>query len=1000
MVLWLVLSQTLIESAMFVDSWVRLRATCHRIVCVVMLYMVVPASAWAIEAVDVDRWQVGTIRGVVRDAETRETLPGANVMIDGTSRGTAADAEGQFQLSGLDAGTYLLNVSYIGYESQQVSVSVTDGALVRVEVLLTFRTNEAEEVVVTAQAQGQLAAINQQLASNTITNIVSADRIQELPDVNAAESVGRLPGISIVRSSGEASRIAIRGLSPKYNSVTVNGVRVPSTDANNRSVDLSLISSNMLDGIEVTKALTPDKDADALGGAVDLRLRSAPEDPTLTLQIQGGYTALLGTYDNYKMVASTSRRFFDGAVGVMLGVNSDRYDRTADQFSGSYSLLANPQSENKLEPSVASLSLRENTQVRGRTGGNAIVDIRIPGGKLMVNGFFNRLSSEGGTRNNQLDVNGRVHKYSLSEWSGETSIGSYGINLEQDFGWVSFEVGAALSQSRGESPNNKYWDFMEEAAVSTALDLRWVEPDSIPNAFRNDSSNTYLNYLNIYANETKDDELTLQANVRIPIHLFNNRVNGYLKTGFKQRSRTRSYDVEQTGVGLYYGGGQELRNIIAETAPELGLEVQMNRFPLSYFMDDYTRDNFLEGAYPLGYTLDAAALNTITEISVPYMNYEGQQSLGNDYQGDESVTAGYAMLALNLGSRLMIMPGFRYEAEETDYTAKFVIGKEDRPVGFPVAYRDTTTARDNSFLLPMLHVQVKPTSWMNLRLAYTETITRPDFRQFAPITYVSRFGDWMTAPNTQIRTAKARNYDASLSIYQNHVGFLSVSGFYKEIDDLIYGATFVLLDGQTILPEINIPNITGAPRVNTSLNNPFTATVRGVEFDWQTNFWYLPSVFKGLVLNVNYTLLESETKYPQFYTEKLPIEPRPRRPPFFTEVVRDTFRVGRMFDQPSNIANVTVGYDIGGFSARLSYLFQAEVLRGLATNAEADQFTESYYRWDLALKQKLGRGVEIYANLNNLNNRADRNFQSSIGQYPTFIEYYGFTMDAGVRYSF
>jgi outer membrane receptor protein involved in Fe transport len=107
-----------------------------------------------------------------------------------------------------------------------------------------------------------------------------------------------------------------------------------------------------------------------------------------------------------------------------------------------------------------------------------------------------------------------------------------------------------------------------------------------------------------------------------------------------------------------------------------------------------------------------------------------------------------------------------------------------------------------------------------------------------------------------------------------------------------------------------------------------------------------------------------------------------------------------MFDQPSNIANVTVGYDIGGFSARLSYLFQAEVLRGLATNAEADQFTESYYRWDLALKQKLGRGVEIYANLNNLNNRADRNFQSSIGQYPTFIEYYGFTMDAGVRYSF
>jgi len=153
-------------------------------------------------------------------------------------------------------------------------------------------------------------------------------------------------------------------------------------------------------------------------------------------------------------------------------------------------------------------------------------------------------------------------------------------------------------------------------------------------------------------------------------------------------------------------------------------------------------------------------------------------------------------------------------------------------------------------------------------------------------------------------------------------------------------------------------------------------------------------------LNVNHTLLESETKYPQIFSKQVPILPRPRTPPFNRTVLVDTFRVGRMFDQPSSITNVTVGYDFKGFSARLSYLFQADVLTGLASTPAGDRFTADYRRWDLALKQRLPYNAQVYANFNNLNNRADRNFQSEIGAYPTFIEYYGFTMDVGVRFTF
>ena len=161
-----------------------------------------------------------------------------------------------------------------------------------VNVELEYVAVETGEVTITAQAEGQIEAINKQLSSNTITNVVSSDRIQEIPDVNVAESVGRLPGISIVRSGGEGQKVTIRGLSPKYNVMMVNGVRMESTDRDDRSVDLNMIAPNILSGIEVTKALTADMDADAVGGTVNLIIGKAREGFYKNFSMQGGYASL------------------------------------------------------------------------------------------------------------------------------------------------------------------------------------------------------------------------------------------------------------------------------------------------------------------------------------------------------------------------------------------------------------------------------------------------------------------------------------------------------------------------------------------------------------------------------------------------------------------------------------------------------------------------------------------------------------------------------------
>lgn len=952
--------------------------------------------------------QSGTrIFGKVTELGSDEFLLGANVIIKGTSVGTSVDLDGNYIIQNVRPGVYTLEVTYIGFKpiSREIVVNA-DQRTLEVNFQMEWQGVVGDDVIVTAQARGQMAAINQQRTSNTITNIVSSDRIQELPDVNAAESIGRLPGVAIQRSGGEANKIAIRGLSPKYNTVTVNGVRVPSVDTRDRSVDLSLVSSNMLDGIEVTKALTPDKDADAIGGTVDLRLRTAPDKLFADLQLSGGYTALQGTTGNYKIVGSTGKRFLDKKLGLIVGFNADSYDRSADQFSGGYELIPDPQNGNVLTPNVTSLNLRENSNTRRRLGGNALIDYTFGQGKVVWNTFYNYLGNEGSTRTNEFAIGSNRHKYSLSESVGDASIFTSSLNVEQNLDWLKFDLGASISASLNEHPNDYYWDFMEESAFNGAdLGLiRFAPPATIPPVFKNNIENTYFNYLNITNRKTTEQQSGITANIEIP-YSFSRQVNGYIKFGGKYRRMDRSHDQEEIGRGMYYGGDQEARNIVAQQFPDLGLETGMNRFPLTFFQDDYSRDNFLNGEFPIGYTLNGGILRQVTDILSPYFNYIGQSSLSNDYEGMEEYGAVYAMTELNFGSYITLMPGVRYETEYTDYSAKFALGSEDRALGVDglpttVAYRDTSTTRRNQHLLPMIHLQIKPVEWVNLRLAYTHTISRPSFTQFAPITYVSRFRDWLSAPNTQLKTSTAVNYDAALSVYRNKLGFFTISAFYKEISGLIWGVNFPLLQGQTILPEINIPNLNGVPRVGTSLNNEYLATVKGIEFDWQTSFWYLPSFLKGLVLNVNLTVLESETKYPQFSRQSIAIEPRPLRPPFTRDVIVDTFRVGRMPDQPSSIANITIGYDYKGFSIRASYLYQSDILRSLASNAENDQYTQDYYRYDLSVKQQLPYNLQVFGNFNNLNNRADRNYQSSIGNYPTFIEYYGFTMDLGVRYQF
>jgi outer membrane cobalamin receptor len=282
---------------------------------------------------------------------------------------------------------------------------------------------------------------------------------------------------------------------------------------------------------------------------------------------------------------------------------------------------------------------------------------------------------------------------------------------------------------------------------------------------------------------------------------------------------------------------------------------------------------------------------------------------------------------------------------------------------------------------------------------------------YAPITSMNSYNSYSRAANSLLKPAHSYNWDLSISVFDNDIGLLSLSGFYKDVYDLILQTTINYTAPQGSddpgykeqLPQgLNIPDRwlnTASFQIDTYTNNPARAIYKGFEIEWQTHFWYLPSVLQGIVLNANYTRIYSQTYKQLFKVVTTDILIPGHRPPIYRKALVEYSRPSRMPDQPAHTVNVSVGYDYEGFSARLIFLYQSDRTSFIAREEERDTYVSDYYRWDLTLQQKIGWGLQVFANLNNLNNRHDETYVGYSMDNPSYLEYYGFTMDLGVRFS-
>ncbi|NLP10381.1 TonB-dependent receptor [bacterium] len=946
----------------------------------------------------------GTISGVVKDKATGECLPGANVFLKDMSRGAATNVQGEFTITQVPPGTHTLIAKYIGYKEGSLSVVVDPGAKVFRTFNLVYAGIKGETVEITAQAEGQMEAINQQLSARTIKNIVAADRIQEIPDVNAAESVARLPGISIIRSGGEGQKVAIRGMEPKYNVMMVNGVRMQSTDRDDRSVDLNMISPNLLSGIEVTKAVTADMDADAVGGTVNLKISQASEGFHVNFSAQGGYGSVANNYGNYKTTGLVSNRFFNNKLGVQVAGSIDEYDRSSDVLSASYTTN---EEQTKIKGltviDLNSVGISDMATTRKRSGGGLILDYRMPNGNLLLSNFVSNLSSDYISMENSLGVQGSQFN-SISRVGDDNSNTVYSNALQGDFDLFGAKMDFSLSNSvsRQDVPDNLYMRVIAEQdqkGFETPLN-ETATPSEFLNSVKVYHNIFRVKHLESLQRDVVESEQNAMIDFSIP-YSFTNHLTGNIRFGGKYRYDKRENDETVRWVHPDRDKPSQVFTAMMKDSlwTDLGLVLDDtgNGIHAHLFEDaDYDIGNFLSGRENVNkfyYTADIDKMRHYETLARKWGYYflDPLSSNQYDYTYKGTLYAYYIMTELNLGRYVMLMPGIRYENWTTDYDAfgTTYIG----PEWYDYYNEKVTSKRERERWFPQIHLRLKPVDWFDLRLASTRTIIYPDYRAFSPYYYHDKGAPALVLGNTELVPAIAQNYDIYASLYHNYIGLLTCGYFYKEIDDLITPFTFQTTDASKINYKVPLHQ-TKNTVIGTWINLKDRTFVRGFEVDWQTNFWYLPSMLSGLVFNINYSHMKSETKYPyQTMVKK-------GTGPFGKMVYVDTTRAGRMPQQADDILNTTVGYDFRGFSARLSFLFQGNVVGAIAPRIELDSFTDDYYRWDLIVNQKLPwKGFQLYCNASNLTNRPDRHYTSTL-ELLSYAGYYGRTVDLGVRYRF
>src|SRR6266571_2465948 len=332
----------------------------------------------------------GVLVGAVRDS-ANAAISAARVDVPGTAVGAVTSADGSFRLVNIPAGLRTVVVHRLGFAPDSARVEISaGGTTVHNFVLAPAAVNLASVVVRASPRMAETKAGALAIEQNA-PNIVAAlcgDEIRSLPNFNAAEAAGRIPGVSLERDEGEGKFVQVRGTEPRLSNVTINGAHIPGTEAS-RIAKLDDVPSDLLAAIEVSKTLTADMEADAIGGSVRLVTKTPEDAPRGYIAGQYGQTALAGRNTFQGGFAYGGRFGQDGRLGFLLGGSADRNNRAIDDIEpvwGVFGGVTAPQE----------WAMRDYRYGRERFGLGGDLDYRVDANnQLYVKGLWSHFNNYG-----------------------------------------------------------------------------------------------------------------------------------------------------------------------------------------------------------------------------------------------------------------------------------------------------------------------------------------------------------------------------------------------------------------------------------------------------------------------------------------------------------------------------------------------------------------------------------------------------------------------------
>lgn len=907
-----------------------------------------------------------SLTGSVFDSEA--VLSGATVSVEETGVRVTTDEKGQFRIRGLDAGTYTLKVSYIGYEPLTTTITVSaDEAKDLGELTVQYLSDGVEEVVAVGHIfRGEMKALNTQRNANRILNAISADGMGKLPDRNAAEAVQRIPGVSIERDQGEGRFVAIRGLPAQWSSASMNGDRIPTAEeeTTSRATAFDFFPTEMIESVEVSKAVTPDMEGDAIGGNVNFITRRAPEETMLDVTLGGNYNDKAGKNGTNLNILG-GYRSDDGSWGAIFNVSS--YDRqwATDNFE-----------PRRSGEGIKRLELRDYTGVRKTLGTTVAAEYNFEEGDSI---YFSTLY---GTLED--DEKHYKHRYRFDKDRVElqhihnvliTELTSHQIGGEH---WIGdsglLEWKAATYDNHfyyGDVPNGKDnayfvarfdhknvgYEGLGSSEPDTSDNLSYNTVDGgtssgatpsthLPDGFQMDPTQMSLNYIELYKVDVREkDKAVVQFDFTEEMSY-----DLELKAGIKYREKER---VARFSDEFYVWDTDN--HGAAPTLSQFELGNQPGR---SGYMDELD----------VNYATDFSQVANVEDLEAFWNNNrdkfvldEGESALvsnggalGRNFDVTETHKAAYGMATWQASDDWSLVGGVRLEQTETE--VKGQVYEADTKT-----LRNRKETKDYLSILPSIHATMAVDEDSNLRLAYTRTLARPDFGALSPGGTFLEVEQKFVSGNPDLEPTYSDNLDALFERYYDNVGVVSAGLFYKNITDPIFTSS-------------SEGTYNGNAVTTTRPENGDNAWLAGAEFAISRRLEFLHDSLYNFGVQANYTRMASEMKLPDGRKADIP----------------------RQADQ---LYNAAFFYDDSTYALRIAVNHKGAYVQEHGGSSSEDSYYGDYTSVDLSGSIQVQDDLMVYADMNNITNQPLKYYQGSSNR-PLQVEYYGYRASLGVKYSF